>query len=191
MSESTQTLHINGETIKLYDNASDVGTNKLNVGSLFAKMDAKSNNNVNNSNANIGGNKILVRNFTTISTVPTQSGSLTYNGSARTPSWSNYNSTYLTISGSTSGTNAGTYTATFTPKYGYSWNNWTTTGKTSSWKIGQASGVCNPNTRSVGVASTQCQCTVGGYNGNCPLRECTDCSSYYYYYYDSGYYGSG
>lgn len=42
-------------------------------------------------------------------TVPSQSGSLTYNGSSRTPSWSNYDSSKLTIGGTTSGTNAGTY----------------------------------------------------------------------------------
>jgi hypothetical protein len=39
-----------------------------------------------------------------ISTTPSQSGSLTYTGSAQSPSWSNYNSTQLTIGGDTSGT---------------------------------------------------------------------------------------
>ena len=68
-------------------------------------------------------------------TVPSQSGSLTYNGSSRTPTWSNYDSTKLTIGGTTSGTNAGTYTATFTPKTGYKWSDGTSTAKSVTWRI--------------------------------------------------------
>ena len=45
----------------------------------------------------------------TIANVPAQSGTLTYNKSSQSPSWSNYNTTYMTIGGTTSGTNAGNY----------------------------------------------------------------------------------
>lgn len=72
--------------------------------------------------------------------VPSQSGSLTYNGSSQTPNWSNYDSAKLTIGGSSSGTNAGTYSATFTPKANYQWSDGTTTAKTVQWSIGKASG---------------------------------------------------
>lgn len=74
-----------------------------------------------------------------ISTVPSQSGTLTYNGAAQTPSWLNFDNTMLTIGGNTSGTNAGTYTATFTPKSNYRWSDGTTTAKSVTWSIGRAS----------------------------------------------------
>ena len=51
----------------------------------------------------------------TSTTVPSQSGSLTYNGGSQSPTRINYNTAQLTIGGTTTGTNAGSYTATFTP----------------------------------------------------------------------------
>ena len=75
-----------------------------------------------------------------ISTVPSQSGSLTYTGSALSPSWNNYNSAQLTLGGTTSATNAGTYTATFTPTSNYEWPDGTTAAKSVSWTIGKAAG---------------------------------------------------
>ena len=65
----------------------------------------------------------------TIANVPAQSGTLTYNKSSQSPSWSNYNTTYMTIGGTTSGTNAGNYTASFTPKTDYRWSDGATTAK--------------------------------------------------------------
>ena len=73
----------------------------------------------------------------TIETVPTQSGSLTYSGSAQSPSWSNFDNTKLTEGGETSKTDAGTYTATFTPIEGYKWWDDTLTAKSASWSIGK------------------------------------------------------
>ncbi len=75
----------------------------------------------------------------TINAVPTQSGSLTYTGSAQSPSWNSYDSAAMTIGGTTTGTNAGTYTATFTPKDGYQWFDGTTEAKSVTWSIGRAS----------------------------------------------------
>ena len=75
----------------------------------------------------------------TISTVPSQSGSLTYNGSAQTPSWNNYDAGKMTIS-VTAQTNAGTYNASVTPKDDYMWSDKTTTAKTIKWTIGKATG---------------------------------------------------
>ena len=72
-----------------------------------------------------------------ISAVPTQSTALTYSGSSQSPTWKNYDSSQLTIGGTTSGTNAGTYYATFTPKEGYCWSDGSTTAKSVSWTIGK------------------------------------------------------
>lgn len=73
-----------------------------------------------------------------INTVPSQSGSLTYTGSAQTPAWNNYDPNMLTIDGATSGANAGTYAATFTPKEGYQWADGTNAARTVNWTIGRA-----------------------------------------------------
>lgn len=81
----------------------------------------------------------------TISATPAQSGSLTYSGSAQTPTWSNYDSTQLTIGGATSGTNAGTYAATFTPSGNYQWSDGSTTAKSVNWTIGKAAGSLSLN----------------------------------------------
>ena len=54
-------------------------------------------------------------NRATIATVPSQSGSLTYTGSAQTPNWSGYDASKMTLGGTTSGTAAGRYNATFAP----------------------------------------------------------------------------
>lgn len=75
-----------------------------------------------------------------INTVPAQSGSLTYTGSAQTPAWSNYNTAQLTIGGTTSAANAGTYAATFTPTANYKWSDGSTTAKSANWTIGKAAG---------------------------------------------------
>lgn len=76
----------------------------------------------------------------TIANVPAQSGTLTYNKSSQSPSWSNYNTTYMTIGGTTSGTNAGNYTASFTPKTDYRWSDGAITAKSVVWSIGKATG---------------------------------------------------
>lgn len=74
----------------------------------------------------------------TINTVPTQSGSLTYTGSAQSPTWNSYDTNALQIGGTTTGTNAGTYQATFTPKSPYKWADGTTDARTVNWTIGRA-----------------------------------------------------
>lgn len=71
---------------------------------------------------------------------PSQSGSLTYTGSAQSPTWSNYDSEKMTLGGTTSGTNAGSYNATFTPKANYQFSDGTTGAKTVAWKIAKAAG---------------------------------------------------
>ena len=75
---------------------------------------------------------------TKVSAVPSQSGTLTYNGAAQTPKWNNYDPNALEIGGTQSATDAGTYQVTFTPKQGYKWEDGTTTAKTVNWSIGRA-----------------------------------------------------
>ena len=67
--------------------------------------------------------------------VPVQSGTLTYTGSAKSPTWEGYDSTLLTISGTNSATNAGTYTTTFTLKKNCTWTDGTSNPKNVSCTI--------------------------------------------------------
>ena len=96
----------------------------------------------------------------TIENVPSQSGSLTYSGSEQTPSWSNYNTTYMTIGGTTNGTNAGSYTATFTPTTDYRWSDGTTTAKSVTWSIGKAAGSLTLSASSVTLDASNLTQTV-------------------------------
>ena len=100
----------------------------------------------------------------TLSGVPAQSGTLTYDGTAKTPSWdSKYDSAKMTLS-VTAQTNAGTYSASFTPKANYRWPDGTTTAKSVNWTIGKAAGslsisptsiAFNASTKSANIAVTR------------------------------------
>ena len=72
--------------------------------------------------------------------VPAQSGTLTYTGSAQSPQWSNYDSNKLTIGGTSTATNAGSYATAFTPKANYQWSDGSTSAKSVTWAIGKAAG---------------------------------------------------
>ena len=100
-------------------------------------------------------------------TKPTWKSNLTYTGSAQSVSsasyWNNYNTSYMTIGGTTSATNAGTYIATFTPGSNYRWTDGTTTAINVNWTINKATGslsvspttvAINGNNYSSGVAVT-------------------------------------
>ena len=112
--------------------------------------------NVNASNRITGEANRMV-----IATVPSQSGSLTYNGSAQTPSWSNYDTTKMTLS-VTGQTNAGTYSASFTPKDDYMWSDETTAAKQVNWTINKAAGSLsvNPTTVTLDMEHPTAQITV-------------------------------
>lgn len=115
-------------------------------------------------NTNTANRTTGVPNRLTIATVPSQSGSLTYSGGTKSPTWSNYDSNKMTLGGTTSGTNAGSYSATFTPKDDYCWSDGSTTAKTVQWKINKAAGsltlstaavTLNPSTKSATVTVTR------------------------------------
>lgn len=81
---------------------------------------------------------VAVQFVITIPVLPTQSGTLTYNGSKQSPSWNNYDPEQLDIGGQWMGrTDAGTYRADFTPKPGYQWWDGTTETKNATWTIGK------------------------------------------------------
>lgn len=86
---------------------------------------------------------------------PTWKNNLTYNGSAQSVSsasyWNNYNTSYMTISGTTSATNAGTYIATFTPGSNYRWADGTTIAINVNWTINRATGSLSVNPTTVAL----------------------------------------
>ena len=86
---------------------------------------------------------------------PTWKSNLTYTGSAQSVSsasyWNNYNTSYMTISGTTSATNAGTYIATFTPGSNYRWADGTTTAINVNWTINKATGSLSVNPTTVAI----------------------------------------
>lgn len=96
----------------------------------------------------------------TISTEPTQSGTLTYNTNSQTPSWSGYDTAKMTIGGTTSGTTAGSYTATFTPKADYRWSDGTTTAKEVVWTIGKAAGSLTVSPTAITLNATTKTATI-------------------------------
>jgi hypothetical protein len=85
--------------------------------------------------------------------VPSQSGTLTYNGSAQSPVWSGHDAAKLTIGGTISGTNAGSYNATFTPVSNYQWSDGSTAAKTVAWSIGKAAGSSSLNKSSLALST--------------------------------------
>lgn len=94
-----------------------------------------------------------VPNRLTIANVPSQRSSLTYTGSAQTPSWNNYDSSKMTLS-VTAQTNAGTYSALFTPKDDYMWSDGTTAAKSVNWTIGKAAGSLSLSKSNITLNST-------------------------------------
>jgi len=72
-----------------------------------------------------------------LSTAPTQSGTLTYNTQTQSPTWS-ASTSGLTLGGTYQNqTDAGTYTATFTPDSNHTWSGGGTDTKSSTWTIGK------------------------------------------------------
>lgn len=89
----------------------------------------------------------------TIAAAPSQSGSLTYNGTSQKPTWSNYDSSKMSLN-VTGQTNAGTYSATFTPTNDYMWSDGSVAGKAVSWKINKAAGSLSLSEASITLNSS-------------------------------------
>lgn len=112
---------------------------------------------------------------TKITTVPTQDGTLTYDGTAQTATWNDYDSSKMTVTGDT-GTNAGTYTAQFTPKDGYCWDDDTTMAKAVQWVIDKAAGVVtlSESTISLNADTTYADIVITATGGGALSVESSD-----------------
>lgn len=99
--------------------------------------------------------------------VPTVSGSLTYNGQAQSPTLTGYDSDKMVLSGDTSGTNAGSYTAVVTPTEQYKWADGSTEAKDIQWSIAQATPSITFDPTSVSLdTSTTSQAVAVTYTGD-------------------------
>ena len=124
-------------------------------------------------NSNTANRTTGVPNRMTISSVPSQSGSLTYNGGQQYPTWSGYDSAKMTIGGATYATNAGTYTATFTPKDDYCWSLSDMATKSVQWSIAKAAGTLTVSKSSITLNKTtpSTTFTIGGnHDGTLSVR---------------------
>ena len=83
--------------------------------------------------------------------VPTQSGTLTYTGSAQSPELIGYDADKMTLGGETSGTDAGSYNAEIALRDTdrYEWADGTTGAQTVAWSIGKADGTLSLDKTSI------------------------------------------
>ena len=99
--------------------------------------------------------------------VPTVSGSLTYNGQTQSPTLTGYDADKMALSGDTSGTNAGSYTAVVTPTAQYKWADGSTEAKDIQWSIAKATPSITFDPESVSLdTSTTSQKVAVGYTGD-------------------------
>ncbi len=99
-----------------------------------------------------------------IATQPTWKANITYDGTAKTVTattyWNNYDTTKMTIGGTTTGTNANSYPATFTPTSNYCWTDGSTTAITVNWTISKAAGSLTPTTQTINLSASALTGTV-------------------------------
>ena len=107
--------------------------------------------------------------------VPTVSGSLTYNGQAQSPTLTGYDADKMVLSGDTSGTNAGSYTAVVTPTEQYKWADGSTEAKDIQWSISKATPSITFEPASVSLdTSTTSQVVAVTYTGDGTLSAQSD-----------------
>lgn len=107
--------------------------------------------------------------------VPTVSGSLTYNGQAQSPTLTGYDADKMVLSGDTSGTNAGSYTAVVTPTAQYKWADGSTEAKDIQWSIDKATPSITFDPTSVSLdTSTTSQAVAVTYTGDGTLSAQSD-----------------
>nr|DAR06979.1 MAG TPA: tail collar fiber protein [Caudoviricetes sp.] len=107
--------------------------------------------------------------------VPTVSGSLTYNGKAQSPTLTGYDADKMVLSGDTSGTNAGSYTAVVTPTEQYKWADGSTEAKNIQWSIDKSTPSITFDPASVSLdTSTTSQAVAVTYTGDGTLSAQSD-----------------
>ena len=167
-------------------------TSATNAGSYTATYTLKSTTNTtwaDNTTAAVSVSWSIAR--AKLATKPTVKTNPTYNGSAQSPTWNNYNTTYMTIGGTTSTTNAGNCTATFTLKANYAWTDGTTAVASVGWtmqrlKVTKPTVKTNPtynngssvsptwnnyNTTYMTIGGTTSGTTAGNYNATFTLKS--------------------
>ena len=96
-----------------------------------------------------------------VSAVPTQSGTLTYNGAYQSPTLSGYDATTMTLSGTQSAKNAGSYTMQASLKDDkHEWPDGTTTAKTVNWSIGKKAGSFTKDKTSIQITTSKKSDTI-------------------------------
>lgn len=87
--------------------------------------------------------------------------SFTYDGTAKSPTISAYDSTIISATGDLSATNAGTYTITFSLlNQNVTWTDTTTADKTASWSIAKAAGSLTLSKSTVSLNTSQLADTI-------------------------------
>lgn len=96
-----------------------------------------------------------------VSAVPTQSGTLTYNGASQSPTLSGYDATKMSLSGTQMATDAGSYTMQASLKDDkYEWPDGTTTAKTVNWSIGKKAGSFTKDKTSIQITTNKKSDTI-------------------------------
>ena len=96
-----------------------------------------------------------------VSAVPTQSGTLTYNGASQSPTLSGYDATKMMLSGTQMATNAGSYTMQASLKDDkYEWPDGTTTAKTVNWSIDKKAGSFTKDKTSIQITTNKKSDTI-------------------------------
>lgn len=115
---------------------------------------------------------------------PTLSGAFTFDNTAKAPTITNYDSSAMIQSGTTSATAAGTYTITYTLRAGYAWQDETTAPVTLTWSIAKRvlSVPTLTNTSYTWAVSSTFAPTVNGFNSTYETQSgtasSTDAGSY-------------
>lgn len=99
--------------------------------------------------------------------VPYQTGSLSYSGNTQHPSWANYDSNLMTISGTTGAMNAGSYTASFSlnDTANHEWADGTTGQKNVTWSISKVSGYLYLSSYNVTVTDSSLTVSINSSHG--------------------------
>lgn len=96
-----------------------------------------------------------------VSAVPTQSGTLTYNGASQSPTLSGYDATKMSLSGTQMATDAGSYTMQASLKDDkYEWPDGTTTAKTVNWSIDKKAGSFTKDKTSIQITTSKKSDTI-------------------------------
>ena len=95
-----------------------------------------------------------------VPTVPSQSGTLTYNGASQSPTLTGYDSSTMTLSGTQSATNAGTYAMTVSLDDRHEWPDGSIEPKTINWSIGKKAGSFTKDKTSISLNTNKQSDTI-------------------------------